>query len=104
MRAVCRKRWSGVADAQEFECLALPFPLLAPVVAELDRRTSHGEGSECTTGVDLGQLPKVADEHELALGTLHVEHELMQVTSRNHAGLVDHDNAAGRQPSERSPA
>lgn len=58
-----------VAVAELVERVGLPVRRLAPVVGELDGRQPGGEGAEQPAGVDLGELARVTDEHDLVLAT-----------------------------------
>ena len=57
----------GVAVPEFVERGLFPAVLLPPVVGELDRRQSGGEGTEQPAGVDLGQLVWVTDQNDLDL-------------------------------------
>ncbi len=51
-------------------------------------------GRRKPTGVDLGELLRVADQYELPAGLGGVTQELDQPTAAQHRGLVDHHDAA----------
>ena len=54
-----------VAGTELVEGQALPHLVLAPVLIELDAAEPSGEGAKGAPGVDLGQLPRVADQDQL---------------------------------------
>ena len=93
-----RERGIGLTGAQLIERLALPRVHLAHVLAELDRQSPLHETEERSAGADLRQLPVVADEHELAVGTFDMVEQLDQLPRRQHPGLVDHEHSAVRKP------
>ncbi len=54
-----------VAVAQLAQCLTLPFVPLAAVLGELDAWQPVSQPGQQASGVDLGKLARVADQHDL---------------------------------------
>ena len=87
----------GVAVAELVEGCLFPGVGLASVLGELDGGESGGHSAEESAGVDLGQLSRVTDEHDLDLLLLGVVEESGQLAGADHPGLVHHEHRPGLQ-------
>jgi hypothetical protein len=81
-----------VTGAELAERVAFPLLALAAVVDQLDRRQPGGESGEHTAGVDLGQLTRVADQHDLRTRPGSGVEDRGESTGAGHAGFVDHQD------------
>ena len=84
----------GVAGAELGERVALPALGLAAVVGEVAGAEAASEAAEGAAGIDLGELARVADEHDLGSGRFGVGEEPGELAGADHGGLVDHDHGA----------
>jgi hypothetical protein len=75
--------------------------VLAAVLGQFGVATPAGEGGEQPSGVDLGELLRVTDEHELAARSCGVAQQPDDPPAAQHPCLVDDDHAASV---ERAPA
>lgn len=91
---VIAQRRFYLAAAEQRERVAFPAGLLAPVLAELNRRQASDQGPERAAGADLGQLVFVADQHQLRPRTSRMVGQLRELASGNHPGLVDDEHGA----------
>jgi len=78
--------------SDQLEGLAFPGLLLPAVLGQLGGAQAETEGAEAAAGVDGGQLPVIADQHDLGLGLLGVIQETGQLAAAEHAGLVHHQH------------
>ena len=86
-----------VAAAQGSECLAVPWLVLTTNFMKLGRAHAIGQCPKGTAGVDLGELPVVADEHQLRFGPRGCARERGKVPSADHPGLVDDEHGVALQ-------
>ena len=83
-----------VAVAELLECFAFPFLVLASVVAEFDRGLPRDESGEQSAGCDLGELLRVADEHDLGAASVDLVEDGGEVAGAGGAGFVDDEHGA----------
>jgi hypothetical protein len=82
------------ALAHQPKPLAVERPLVADLLAQVDRLRADGDEREEAPGHDLGQLPRVADEDELGLADFGVMHQPGQRARVDHRRLVDQEHRA----------
>ena len=79
---------------QVIERVALPAGDLAAVLLKSDRARAALERAERASGLELGQLPVIADEHELAARRRNVIEHPRELTCAEHPRLVEDQDAA----------
>jgi hypothetical protein len=72
--------------------VTFPVVALTSVVDELDRFEAPGESSEHPAGVDLGELPGIADQDNLGPGPLRCVEDGSEGPGAGHPGFVDDQN------------
>ena len=87
----------GVAVAEPGERIDLPLLLLSAVVGEVDRGEPSGEVPEQPARVDLGQLPRVPDQHHLDVLLVGVGEESCELAGADHPRLVHHQDRSGAE-------
>ena len=70
---------------------------LAAVTRQFDGAEAFADGAEGAAGLDLSQLPRVADADELAAGRGDVLGQALVFAGPDHARLVDQQHGAGRE-------
>ena len=95
MRVVRAERGVDVTGTQCAECFAFPRVVLTAVLAESDRFDALCEPAEQAAGVDLGELPRVSDQHDLRAGGCGVVDESREGSGADHARLVNDHHRAG---------
>lgn len=83
-----------VAAPQGVQRVAVPRLLLAPDLRQLYCVKSSHESAECSACVDLGQLPVVADEHQLGVSMSRLACELADCSRPDHSGFVNDEHGA----------
>src|SRR5690606_37754123 len=81
-----------VTGSKLSEGVAFPVLALSSVLGELDRSDAVSEPVEDATGVDLGKLSWIADEHDLGSGAGGLVEEGGEGSGPGHTGLVDHQH------------
>ena len=104
MTVVGVQRAIDVAVAKLPQGLLLPPFALAAVGGQLGTGHPLGEGGEQTTGIDLRELLRIADENDLRSGPLGVVECASEHACADHPGFVDHEHGVGfhRRPVEPS--
>ncbi len=74
---------------------AFPCFVLTAVLREPDRFETLAEAAEESAGVDLGELARVTDEHDLGPRAGGVVEEACERAGADHAGFVDDEHGAG---------
>ena len=86
--------WSTSPERSWSSAAAFGRVVLAPVLGEREYRMPAGQGAEHSPGLDLGQLFRVTDEHDLRPSGARVLEERREGPRADHAGLVDDQHRA----------
>ena len=88
-----------VPVAELSERVTFPRFPLASVFGESDRRDAFTETTEEPSGVDLGKLARIADEHDLGVRGRGVVEHSCELASADHSRFVDDKDRVGREGS-----
>ena len=93
-----------IAVAQGRERLAIPRLTLPPYLVQFERPEPVCERGEQTAGLDLGELPIIANQNELASRHRHGVGQPRERPRTDHAGLVNKKHRPGREGDPESSA